>query len=206
VWLGEDARVNWARAVHHVEAAAVECQRLHELPTTSVPVQVTQLWAIGDVLGPRRDLEVVTVALGVDLPVDEVPWRSHPPAVEHWLRMTRLPKNPVRVRWRSARAPLWNHEIRRPLLVWEASTGLIEEAMVALRDGHGEAAGLPEPTAEELTARVEQELAISLATLRARAADYGARQWGPTKLGPTADALWHAAEGYLDLLDARSRL
>jgi hypothetical protein len=206
VWLGEDARVNWARAVHHVEAAAEECQRLHGLPPVSVPVQVTQLWAIGDVLGQPRDLEVVTVALSVDLPVDEVPWRSQPPAAEHLLKMTRLPKNPVRVRWRSARAPVWNHEIRRPLLVWEASIGLIEEAIMALGQGHGEAAGLPDPTPEELTARVERELAISLAALRARAADYEARQWGPTKLGPTADALWHAAEGYLDLLDARSRL
>lgn len=198
--------MNWARAVHHVELAAEECQRLAGLPLVSVPARVTQLWAFGDMLGPRRDLDVVTVALSVDLPVDEVPWLCHPPAAEHWLRMTRLPKNPVRVRWRSALAPVWNHEIRRPLLVWEGGTGLVEEAMVVLREGHGEDAGLAEPTLGELIARVEQELAISLGALRGRVADYGARQWGPTKLGPTADALWHAAQGYLDLLDARSRL
>jgi hypothetical protein len=198
--------VNWARAVHHVEVAAGECQRLHELPPTLVPVQVTQLWAVGEVLGPPRDLEVVSVALCLDLPVEEVSWRSHPAAAEHWLRMTRLPKNPVRVRWRSARAPVWNHEIRRPLLIWDAGAGLVEEAMMALREGRGEAAAVEDPTPEELTARVDQELAIGQATLRARTADYEARQWGPTKLGPTADALWHAAEGYLDLLDARPRL
>jgi hypothetical protein len=144
--------------------------------------------------------------MGVDLPAEDVPWRSRPPAAEHWLRMTRLPKNPVQVHWRSARAPVWNHEIHRPLLVWDNQQGLVEEAMVALRAGHGEAAALPEPTAQEFKARIEEELAIGLTALRERTADYGARQWGPTKLGPTADALWLAAQGYLELLDARSRL
>jgi hypothetical protein len=171
-----------------------------------VPVQVKQMWAVGDVLGRTRDLEQVSLALCADLPVEDVSWRSQPPAAVHWLKMTRLSKNPVRVHWRSARAPVWNHEIRRPLLVWDASMGLVEEAMVALRQGRGEAAGLPDPTPDELTARVEQELALSLAALRARTADYAARQWGPSKLGPTADALWQAADGYLDLLDVRSRL
>lgn len=198
--------MNWARAVHHVETAAQECQRLHELPSTLVPVQVTQLWAVGDVLGRPRDLDVVTVALGLDLPVEDVPWLSEPPAAGHWLRMTRLPKNPVHVWWRSARARVWNHEIRRPLLVWDARDGLIEEAMMALRKGDGEASGLPDPTPEELAVRVGQELAVSLTELREKTADYEARQWGPTKLGPTADALWRASQGYLDLLDARSEL
>ena len=64
------------------------------------------------------------------------------------------------------------------------------------------AASEPEPTAEQLAVRLTDELGVSLLAVRACSRAYGERQWGPTKLGPTADALWHACEGYLDLLDA----
>ena len=194
--------MNWERAVHHVEVAAGECQRIHELPPTMAPVRVTQMWVFGDVLGPAHDLETVSLALSLDLPADDVAWLTQPPAAVHWLGMTRLPKNPVRVWWRSARAPVWNHRVVRPLLVWSAADGVSDDAMSALREGRGEAAGLPEPSADELRTRLDDELAISLSTLRARTADYDAKRWGRAKLEPTADALWLATGGYLDLLDA----
>jgi hypothetical protein len=118
--------------------------------------------------------------------------------------MTRLAKNPVRVWWRSARAPVWNHRIVHPLLVWDTQQGLIEEAISALREGQGAAAGLAAPSSIELGLRLGDELTISRSTLRARTADYEAKRWGRAKLEPTADALWLAADGYLDLLDSQS--
>ena len=196
--------MNWSRAVHHVEASAGECQRIHELPSTMVPVRVTQMWVFGGVLGPPSDLETVSLALSLDLPAEDVAWLTSPPAATHWLNMTRLPKSPVRVWWRSARAPVWNHRIVHPLLVWSSTDGVIERALTALREGIGEAAGLAAATPAEREIQLSSELAISLSTLRARTADYEARQRGPTKLGPTADALWQAADGYLDLLDTQS--
>jgi hypothetical protein len=196
--------VNWDRAVHHVEAAAGECQRVHELPPVMVPLRVTQMWVFGDVLGPKRDLETVSLALSLDLPAEDVAWLTNPPAAMHWLGMTRLPKNPVRVWWRSARAPVWNHRIVQPLLVWSSADGVLEDAMNALREGRGKALGLAKPSADELATRLSQELAISLSTLRKRTADYEDKRWGRAKLEPTADALWLAADGYLDLLDAQS--
>ena len=36
-------------------------------------LRVVQLWAVGDILGTVRDVETVTVALAVDLPVGDVP-------------------------------------------------------------------------------------------------------------------------------------
>ena len=39
---------------------------------------MVQLWAVGEVLGPPQDLEWITVALSVDLPVAEVPWWTVP--------------------------------------------------------------------------------------------------------------------------------
>lgn len=194
--------MNWTRAVHHVELAASECARLAELPRTTGPVRVTQLWAFAAILGTPAELEAVEAALSLDLPAADVAWLTRPPAAEHWLGMTRLARNPISVLWRSAHAPVWNHRIVRPLLVWAIETGIDEAALTALREGRGHAAGLPEPSPDELAARLADERAISLQSLRAAATAYNDRQWTPTKLGPTADALWRASEGYLDLLDA----
>ena len=195
--------MNWTRAVHHVEAAAEQCARMTELPASMISLPVTALWAFGDVLGPPHELDRVSLALSVDLPVAEVPWLSQPHASEHWLNMTRLSKQPVHVCWRSSHAPVWNHRIVRPLLVWDEKTGLQDGALEALREGRGAGSGLAEPTAPELAGRVAEELAVSLASLRACTQEYEDRLWGPAKMGPVADALWRASAGYLDLLDAQ---
>lgn len=161
------------------------------------------MWAFGDILGHPRDLDEISVALVVDLPVDQVAWMTRPPPAEHWLRMTRLVKNPVQVWWRPALAPVWNHRISSPLLIWDDLRGLREEALSALREGRGKSAAEPGPTPEALVARLADELDVSRSALRTCTAAYGNRQWGPSKLGPTADALWLASSGYLDLLDAQ---
>lgn len=206
--------MNWTRAVHHVELAAAECGRLADLSAATMPVQVVQMWVFGDILGALGEpddsvtdqidqIDQVDLALVLDLPASAVPWLTAPPAAEHWLRMTRLAKNPVRIWWRSAGAPLWNHRIVRPLLVWEQPTGLIEEALIPLREGRGAASSSPAPTPDQLAQRVADELAVSLAALQRCTAAYAEGQFTPTKLGPTADALWRASEGYLDLLAAQ---
>ena len=135
--------MNWTRAVHHVETAAAECARVAALPVAVSPLRVTQLWAFGDVLGAPQDLERVSVVLVVDLPADEVAWRTQPKGAEHWLSMTRLPKNPVDVTWRSAGAPVWNHRVASPLLVWDIAEGLVDGALDALREGRGSARVCP---------------------------------------------------------------
>jgi hypothetical protein len=110
--------------------------------------------------------------------------------------------------WRSTRAPLWNHRIRRPLLIWDEqsmrdeSGGVAAEGLSALRDGSAEALRLPEPTPGEMASRLEAELAASLRALGSTAAAYEQRRFSPGKLQPTADALWRASAGYLDVLGA----
>jgi hypothetical protein len=166
---------------------------------------VTQLWVVGDLLGPPRDLDAVTVALSVDLPADEVPWWSEPPGAQHWANATRLAKSPVLPWWRSAHAPVWNHRIDRPALVWDDANGLREDTLAALRDGHGESVRLAAPSPDALRARLDEELTVSLRALRACTEDYDDRRWSPGKLEPVADALWRASNGYLDVLDAVHR-
>jgi hypothetical protein len=168
-------------------------------PLTIFPLRVTQLWAVGDILGVPRDLEAVTVALCVDLPVDEVAWWSEPPGAQHWSNATRLAKNPILPWWRSARGPVWNHRIDRPALVWDHLTGVREDTLAALREGQSESVRTAAPTEDELLERLREELTVSLRALRARTRNYEQRRWSPGKLEPVADALWRASDGYLDV-------
>jgi hypothetical protein len=169
--------------------------------TPSFSLTVTQLWAVGDILGPQRDLDWVTVAICVDLPPDDVAWWTEPKGAQHWENAARLAKNPILAWWRSAHAPVWNHRIVRPALVWDAD-GVREDVLSALRDGRAESVRTDAPSEAELAARLQDELALSRKALAAATAEYDQRRWGPGKLEPYADALWRASDGYLDVLAA----
>ncbi len=190
--------MKWDRAVHHVESLAHSCAEMADKPFFSLTV--TQLWGVGDILGPKQDLECVTVALVVDLPPDDVAWWTEPRGAEHWANATRLSKNPVLAWWRSARAPVWNHRILRPALVWDVAGGPREGVLNALREGRGESVRTVPPSDMEYAARLHDELAVSRKTLAAATAAYEQRRWSPGKLEPIADDLWRASDGYLDVL------
>lgn len=199
--------MKWDRAVHHVESLAHTCADMATRPASIFALRVTQLWATGAALGPPRDLEWVDVALCVDLPVDELAWMTQPHGAEHWANATRLAKNPVVAFWRSTHAPVWNHHIERPALVWDDTDGVREDVIAALRAGDGEAVRIGGPTDEEFRVRMEQELAVSFGVLRQCTEEYTRRRWAPGKIQPVADALWRASEGYVDVkaaLDARA--
>jgi hypothetical protein len=196
--------MKWSRAVHHVESLAQACADMAARPASIFPLRVTQLWAVGDILGPPRDLDAVTVALCVDLPVDEVAWWTVPSGAQHWTNAVRLDKNPILAWWRSAHGPVWNHRVDRPVLVWDVE-GTREDALAALHEGAGESVRPVAPTPDQLRARLADELAISLRALRACTQAYEDRRWAPGKLTPVADALWRASAGYLDVSNAVAR-
>lgn len=174
---------------------------LVESPAASFALPVTQLWATRELLeAPRDDLDWVTVAVVVDLPVAEVPWLTKPKGAEHWENATGAAKKPVVTLWRSAHAPVWNHYLERPALLWERETGLAEDVMRALNEGHGEVIRTQAPSADELRARLHDDIAVSLDALRERTQAYEKRRWAPGKLTPASDALWEASNGYIDLL------
>ena len=148
--------MKWSRAVHHLEELANSCSDMAGRPATIFPLRVTELWAFGDVLTnhvqtQQDDLEALQVALAVDLAVEDVAWLCHPAGAEHWAHATRLSKNPVLALWRSRRAPVWNHRIHRPLLIWSEPGGIGTEAIAALRDGAAEPLRLPEPSYSVVT-------------------------------------------------------
>ncbi|HZW45381.1 MAG TPA: hypothetical protein VFF32_13520 [Dermatophilaceae bacterium] len=194
--------MKWSRAVHHLDGLAHACADMAERPVTVFPLRVMQLWAYGDVLTGHDDLDRLRVVLAVDLPVDDVAWLCPPQGAEHWSNATRLSQSPIVAMWRSTRAPLWNHHIRQPLLIWDESAGISVDALAALQDGTADALRLPEPAPGEMQARLEAELATSHRALESAAATYEQRRFSPGKLEPVADALWRASAGYLDVLRA----
>ena len=194
--------MKWSRAVHHLEELAQACADMATRPPTIFPLRVTALWAFGEVLANRDDLDSVPVVLAVDLPADEVAWLCSPAGAEHWSNATGLSKNPVVAIWRSTRVPVWNHRIRRPLLIWDEPGGVHADALAALRNGTAGPLRLPEPAHDERASRLEAELAVSLQALRSTTATYEQRRFSPGKLEPVADALWRASAGYLDVLTA----
>ncbi|APU16145.1 MULTISPECIES: hypothetical protein [Actinoalloteichus] len=194
--------MKWTRAVWHLESLAQSCADMATRPASIFPLRVEQLWVFGEVLGAERDLDDVSVALAVDLPVEAVPWLDEPSGSQHWGGAVRLPKSPIVARWRSVHAPVWNHRIDRPALLWDSANGIAEETLAALREGRGESVRTAAESAEAVRARLDAELALSLRALRDRSEAYADRRWKPGKLEPVSDALWRVGAGYLDVLDA----
>ncbi|ALG06064.1 DUF7711 family protein [Kibdelosporangium phytohabitans] len=188
--------MKWTKAFQHVEALATACDGARNLP-----LEVTGLWLHGRFLDARTDLDTVDVALTVDLP--EVPWLSAPPGAAHWANATRLSRNPFTPVWRSARTPVSNHAVVRPMLVWDASDGVRADALTALREDNADSFRLDAPSPAQARERLDAELATSLAAMRSCTRAYAEQRWKPGKLEPVADQLHAVTNGYLDLLDAR---
>ena len=169
-------------------------------------LQIRQLWAVDRLLGAPQDLDWIRVAICVDLPAQEVPWWDEPQGATSWLQVTRLDRQPVGIWWRSSRVPVWNHRIVRPLLVWDAATGMNEEHLAAIGEGRAADLGLPEPPVHALAERLRDEASISLAALKQRTKAYEEHRWGRGRLDSLADPLWRVADGYLDIVDAQTSL
>ncbi|SDI77895.1 hypothetical protein SAMN05192558_112100 [Actinokineospora alba] len=190
------------RALHHLRTVADTCADMATRPESIFPLRVRELWAAGEILEPVDELDAVTVALVVDLPVDDVAWLTEPSGSQHWANAAKLQTAPVTVRWRSARAPVWNHVLRRPALIWDLDNGIAESTLDAIGDGDTADVRVDEPSTDAMAQRLADDLAVSLRALSSRTAHYADRRWKPGKLEPVADALWHASEGYLDLVKA----
>jgi hypothetical protein len=195
--------MKWERAVHHLATLARACAETLNQPMFSL--RVTQLWAVGDILGHPHDIDAVTVALAINRPAEEVAWLTEPSGTQHWVNAVRLNKNPFIVFWRSDEAAIWNHDIVRPALVWNSVEGEQPDVLAAIRNGDAERVRIAGPTEDELAARLADELAVSRSALQAATDAYEKRRWSPGKLEPTADALWRASLGYLDVLQAIER-
>jgi len=193
-----------SRALHHLHALAEACATMSDRPASIFPLRVVGLWAAGAVLEPVDTLDTVVVALEVDLPPGSTPWLCPPSGATHWESAVRLQKLPVIAHWRSTEAPVWNHELVRPLPVWSADDGVSHPALAALSGpdvAELEVLRGPAPTAVQLHDRLVDELRVARAAVRERSAEYQRRRWAPGRLEPVADGLADAVQGWLDLED-----
>ena len=191
-----------SRAAHHVDALVARCAARHEHPGPVPLLPVVALAVFGALADGADDLEVVDLAVVVDLPEDAVPWGCPPTGAQHWAQATGAARLPVRPVWRSSRGPRANHRVVRPLTVWTAAGGPRPDVLAALRDGSAGPLRDAAVAAPEAARTLAAERDLALRVLTARAQRYREQRWAPGPLERLADPLQEAAAGYLDLLAA----
>jgi hypothetical protein len=197
--------MRYRRAVEKLRLLADACQG-----TTRFPLEEPFLWeayVFGDVLEGADPIEYLQVAFTLNLPPEDVPWRSQPPGTPWLVDTLRLDKGGFEYLWRSRHEPVWNHVIREPVRFWSLD-GTDEAVFDALHDRRF--ADLPRLTASpaELRRRTEADLDRALRQLRVVREMYWDRDWRHEHRGGgryPEHHLWEAADGYLDLLDAVHR-
>src|SRR5918996_1182655 len=119
-----------ATAIKNLRSLAELCDRVN---FPGEDPMLLEAYAFGDVLDPDvEDLDVVSVALVLNLPADEVTWWAFPQVCTALMDALRLDRTPVQAFWRPSVWPVWNHVIRRPLRFWTHDGGSDDEAFVAL--------------------------------------------------------------------------
>ena len=81
--------MKWLTAVGQVYRLAEQCSDKASRPADPGLLRVRELWAYDEILGTWRDLDWVSAALSVDLPVGEVPWLCRPAGADRWADLTR---------------------------------------------------------------------------------------------------------------------
>lgn len=199
--------MRYATAVRRLRAVAEACDHWGSVQDGLTETRLTAAYVYGPVLEePGSDLDLVHVALVIDLPAEELPWGAEPPECSSLAAVLRLDKAPVLWRFRPSERPVWNHAIHRPLPIWTLE-GIRNEALDSLAGLRAEPFRLPEPGMTELAGQTERELAASSAHLRAvRDRYWDDAEWRRAHRGGgryPENHLWDAVNGYLDLLDAQ---
>lgn len=163
-----------------------------------------EAYVFGDVLRGVDPLEVVEVALVLNLPPHEVVWETTPRGTLWLADYLRLSKGGFTYFWRSHLDPVANHHIRGPVRFWSLD-GPDEPVLNALAerrlDDLPRVTSAPEAQRKQLTG----ELGAALSRLRSVHASYWDYDWRRDNRGGgryPEHELWEAVQGYLDLLDA----
>lgn len=196
--------MRYQRAVERLRMLAEACQQTTTWPPGNEPV-LREAYVFGEVLDGDDQIELVKVAMVVNLPSEEVPWESHPRGTEWLVDTLRLNKGAFAYWWRSQHDPVWNHYIREPVRFWSVD-GPDEDVLRALSERRF--SDLPRLSADpgEVRAHTATALDAALSRLREVHANYWERDWRRENRGNyryPENALWEAVEGYLDLLDAK---
>ena len=188
-------------ALGHLEHIGVEASRQAELWTDLHHAE--SMWIADDILDAPDTLNVVTVVIRVDLPVEQLPWRTLNPIEVAIAESLRIDKLPI---WRHGRPsswPAWNAENRRVRRFWHIDEGTDAHVIETLR------AGRPvEPVAvqpHEFVDQMRTEYSVSRSRLRTVLDEYWEHPWRNDHKGygiHPEDHLWRAAYGLQQIEDA----
>jgi hypothetical protein len=198
-------------AVSHLRMVAEACAEAAEEPPWRGEggPYVREAWMFGPLLDdPTAEVDRTAVALVLDEPSAAMPWGIEPDRAAGFASAWRLDRFPI---WRVHRPRdrlVTNHEIRRPLQLWEPSEGIAEAALDALAAGRvADLARLPEPRAADLDDQLRSELADAEANLETVVDRYDDDAWRRRHSGARREEVLHAAAwAVVDLQRARRRL
>ena len=132
-----------------------------ELCVTERFQAVESVWASGPLL-EGDSVAGPDAVVRLDVPADELPWRVTPAAGEPLVAAVTHHRLPVSLLWRSVHAPVWNHIIVRPALLWSADGGAADKvAATLLRGPVPDELRLEAPAPDALRRQLEAELEIS---------------------------------------------
>jgi hypothetical protein len=196
-------------ALGHLTEIALEASQHLQFRDSEIGWPLEELWVTGELLGLADTVEVGSVVLVLDVPPEQMPWLALNGAGEWAGQQLRLGKRPLLWRYRPLAWPAWNHEHRRLVRFWSASSGLDDSVVDALRSRRLERVEVVQPSPPQLIRQLRRELPFSRRHLRETVARYWDRDWRREHKGFDAspeDHLWRASAAVSQILDALDEL
>ncbi len=144
--IGEDGLVKYTTAVARLRSCADDLDRIAQIDHDRLLVDA---WVFGELLEAPDQLDVISLALVVDLPVEEVTWEARPALGEAMTSFLRFDKYPVQWWWRPSAWPVWNHAIDRAVRFW-SHDGPDTAALDALAAQHHDGLQMIRPSHTEV--------------------------------------------------------
>ncbi len=188
-------------ALGHIDHIAAEATRYAEVQPEGWPLE--SIWIADDILNAPETLDVVTMLLCVDVPVEDLTWQALNRVEVAIAETMGMDKAPI---WRHGRPsawPAWNAQNRRVRRFWHITEGTDTEIIETLRQGKA-----IEPLAVEPHVFIEQmqtEHGVSRAHLHHVLDEYWDHQWRKEHKGygiHPEDHLWRAAYGLRQIEEA----
>ena len=197
--------MKYSTAVGRLRAVAADLDRLAGFDEDFF---LDEAWIFGELLDGPNQLEVVSLALVVDLPAEEVTWLARPAPAEALASFLRFDKYPLRWFWRPTVWPVWIHVIARAVRFWSKGGGTDTVALEALTDRRFNALTIvapPDGEARRGQLLIDYEAArLHLREVVDRYEDPGWRREHKGFGVYPEDHLWWAAKGFLELETARN--
>lgn len=199
--------MKYSTAVARLRSLAAELDRLAGFDDDFL---LEEAWVFGELLDGPDGVDVVFLALVVDLPAEEVTWCARPAPAEALASLLRFEKYPLRWFWRPTVWPVWNHAVDRAVRFWSKVGGTDAETLDGLAYRRlDDLRFVAPPDAEALRGQLLIDHEAARLHLQHVVDRYEDAEWrrGHKGFGVyPEDHLWWAAKGFLELETAIKKL